>query len=55
MTDAISPAPAVEARGVDVTLGGHAILSGVDLTVRTGEVVALTQQHKDKRYKQIRK
>jgi zinc transport system ATP-binding protein len=41
MTDAISPAPAVEARGVDVTLGGHAILSGVDLTVRTGEVVAL--------------
>ncbi|HEY0218107.1 MAG TPA: ATP-binding cassette domain-containing protein [Cellulomonas sp.] len=26
---------------MDVTLGGHAILRGVDLTVRTGEVVAL--------------
>lgn len=33
--------PAVLARGVDVTLGGHAILTGVDLTVGTGEVVAL--------------
>lgn len=32
---------AVQARGVDVTLGGQAILTGVDLSVRTGEVVAL--------------
>ncbi len=32
---------AVLARGIDVTLGGHAILSGVDLRVARGEVVAL--------------
>jgi zinc transport system ATP-binding protein len=39
MTDA--PTPAVLATGVDVTLGGHQILSGVDLRVDRGEVVAL--------------
>jgi zinc transport system ATP-binding protein len=39
MSDA--PAPAVLATGVDVTLGGHQILSGVDLRVDRGEVVAL--------------
>jgi zinc transport system ATP-binding protein len=39
MSDA--PAPAVLAAGVDVTLGGHQILSGVDLRVDRGEVVAL--------------
>jgi zinc transport system ATP-binding protein len=40
---AASPAgdPAVLATGVDVTLGGHQILSGVDLRVERGEVVAL--------------
>jgi zinc transport system ATP-binding protein len=33
--------PVIDARGVDVTLGGHQILRGVDLTVHAGEVVAL--------------
>ena len=33
--------PAVLATGVDVTLGGHQILQGVDLRVERGEVVAL--------------
>lgn len=41
MSDAPTTGPAAEARGIDVTLGGHAILTGVDLTVGTGEVVAL--------------
>ncbi len=33
--------PVIRARGIDVTLGGQAILAGVDLTVAPGEVVAL--------------
>ncbi|RMI13638.1 metal ABC transporter ATP-binding protein [Cellulomonas triticagri] len=33
--------PAVLATGIDVTLGGHQILQGVDLRVERGEVVAL--------------
>ncbi len=36
-----APAPAVEARGVHVRLGGSHILRGVDLTVDRGDVVAL--------------
>lgn len=38
---AVAPDAAVEATGVDVVLGGHAILQGVDLRVTRGEVVAL--------------
>lgn len=37
----MSDEPAVLARGLGVTLGGHAILTDVDLRVGTGEVVAL--------------
>ncbi len=41
MSTAPDGSPAVLATGVDVTLGGHAILAGVDLRVDRGEVVAL--------------
>lgn len=34
-------APAVEVRGLRVTLGGQEVLRGVDLTVQNGELVAL--------------
>ncbi|GEL94722.1 metal ABC transporter ATP-binding protein [Cellulomonas composti] len=40
-TDATGPTNAVEAHGVEVTLGGSRILLGVDVVVPAGEVVAL--------------
>ncbi|MFC0715131.1 metal ABC transporter ATP-binding protein [Cellulomonas biazotea] len=41
MSTTPSTTPAVEAAGVDVTLGGRRILCGVDLTVEPGQVLAL--------------
>jgi zinc transport system ATP-binding protein len=41
VTDTTAAEPAVLATGVDVVLGGHQILQGVDLRVERGEVVAL--------------
>lgn len=40
-TDATPATPVVEARDLSVTLGSQRILTGIDLTVRRGEVLAL--------------